>query len=149
MLAFDTNLLFYATNRDSPFHSGALAFLRSLQADPRVVISEFALVELYCLLRNPTINQHPLRPAQAARVIAAYRQHPHWRLVGFPAESRPLHDQLWQTVAADGFAYRRIYDARLALSLLGQGVTEFATVNTKDFGGFAFSRVFNPLDTGV
>ena len=32
-----------------------------------------------------------------------------------------------------------------SLTLLRQGVDEFATVNTKDFQGFGFRRVWNPL----
>jgi hypothetical protein len=42
-------------------------------------------------------------------------------------------------------ARRRAYDWRAALSMLRQGVTEFATVNVKDFEGFGFARVWNPL----
>ncbi len=64
---------------------------------------------------------------------------------------------LFHAVAADrpehrpalaGVAYRRIYDARLALTLRQHGVTEFATTNTRDFDGFGFTRVFNPLSEG-
>jgi len=44
------------------------------------------------------------------------------------------------------FARRRIYDTRLALSLIHSGVTEFATANPKDFAGLAFRRVWNPLE---
>lgn len=43
------------------------------------------------------------------------------------------------------FAPRRAYDWRVALTLTQQGVTEFATVNTKDFQDFGFTRVWNPL----
>ncbi len=146
MLAFDTNVLFHSLSESSPVHSGARAFVESLDENPKVVISELVLVELYRLLRNPTVNQTPLGPAAATQVVEAYRQHPNWRLVGFPTESRPLHDQLWSWAAQPGFAYRRIYDARLALSLLSFGVVEFATVNRKDFAGFGFQRVFNPLE---
>lgn len=146
MLSVDTNLLFYAIDESSPFHAGALTFLKSVRESSRLAISELVLVELYRLLRNPTLNQVPLSPAAASRVVETYRHHPSWRLVGFPAESRPLHDQLWSWAAQPGFAYRRIYDARLALSLLSVGVVEFATVNRKDFAGFGFQRVFNPLE---
>lgn len=38
-----------------------------------------------------------------------------------------------------------LYDVRSALSMIAQGVTEFATVNTKDFEGLGFQRVWNPL----
>ncbi len=44
-----------------------------------------------------------------------------------------------------GFAMRRIIEARLALTLRHQGVDEFATSNAKDFRGFGFRRVGNPL----
>jgi hypothetical protein len=40
---------------------------------------------------------------------------------------------------------RRIYDLRLGMSLVAQGVTELATVNLKDFEGIGFQRVWNPL----
>ena len=36
-------------------------------------------------------------------------------------------------------------DARLALTLRHHGVTEFATANLKDFEGFGFAKVWNPL----
>lgn len=42
-------------------------------------------------------------------------------------------------------AFRRIIDARLGLTLLHHGVTEFATTNPKDFTGLSFQRVWNPL----
>jgi hypothetical protein len=52
---------------------------------------------------------------------------------------------LWENAARPGSSRRRIYDARLALCLVAQGVREFATVNLKDFAGLGFRRVFNPL----
>ena len=52
-----------------------------------------------------------------------------------------------QKARAKDFAFRRLYDARSALTLVTQGVTEFATVNVKDFVGLGFQRVWNPLET--
>jgi hypothetical protein len=40
-----------------------------------------------------------------------------------------------------------IVDARLGLTLRHHGVDEFATTNIKDFAGFGFTRVWNPLTT--
>lgn len=147
-LAFDTNLLFYAVNADSPFHTAANRFLDSIRADDGVVLSELVLIELYRLLRNPVINERPLTAAAAAEVIEAYRRHPHWLLVAFPVEQRRLHDRLWQAAARPEFPYRRVYDTRLGLSLVQQGVTELATVNVKDFQELGFRRVWNPLEQG-
>jgi toxin-antitoxin system PIN domain toxin len=145
MLSIDTNLLFHAFNEDSPSHAAAYAWLGSLQGDDEVAISEFILAELYGLLRNPAVLKQPLDADEAVEVIETYRRHPRWRLIGFPVESRPLHDALWQKARRTDFAFRRLYDARSALTLTAQGVTEFATVNVKDFEGLGFRKVWNPL----
>ena len=147
MLSIDTNILFHAFNEDSPSHEAAYGWLTSIQRDENVAISEFILAELYGLLRNPAVLKHPLDADEAVEVIQTYRRHPRWRLVGFPVESRPVHDTLWQKARTKDFAFRRLYDARSALTMTAQGVTEFATVNVKDFEGIGFRRVWNPLTT--
>jgi hypothetical protein len=91
------------------------------------------------------MERHPLSADEAVAVIQTYRHHPRWRLIGFPVDSRPMHDALWQQARRGDFAFRRIYDARSALSITAQGVTEFATVNVKDYQGFGFRKVWNPL----
>jgi uncharacterized protein len=146
VLSIDTNILLHACNEDSPSHESAYAWLTSVQRDD-VAISEFILAELYGLLRNPAVLKHPLDADQAVEVIQTYRRHPRWRLIGFPLESRPLHDALWERVRRKEFAFRRIYDARSALTMKAQGVTEFATVNTKHYESLGFRRVWNPLTT--
>jgi hypothetical protein len=47
--------------------------------------------------------------------------------------------------AAEKSCRRRAYDWRAALVLIQQGVTEFATVNEKDFRDCGFQRLWNPL----
>ena len=59
---------------------------------------------------------------------------------------RGIMDQVWAHAADPGFAYRRIFDARLATTLRHHGVSQFATVNEKDFIDFGFELVWNPLD---
>lgn len=145
MIAFDSNLLLFAYNINSPSHEKALKFVEGLQERSDVVINEFALIEFYRLLRNPVVLQHPLSASEAVDVIAQYRDHPRWKVTGFPDESDSVHDAIWRTAGEQGFAYRRIFDARFALVLRRFGVTEFATANVKDFQGFGFQRVWNPL----
>ena len=145
MLSIDTNILFHGFNEDSPSHEQALAWLSSIARDEDVAISELILAEFYRLLRNPAVLKHPLPAGEAVEVIQTYRTHPRWRLIGFPTESRPLHDTLWQRARADAFAFRKLYDTRSALTMTAQGVTELATVNVKDFEGLGFRKVWNPL----
>lgn len=83
-----------------------------------------------------------MKPWKSSKPTAA---HTRWRLIGFPLESRPLHESLWRMARSRDFAFRRLYDARSALTMIGQGVTEFATTNVKDYQGFGFRKVWNPL----
>lgn len=146
LTSIDTNLLFFALAEDRPENKDARQFLESMQSREDVVISEFVLAELYRLIRNPVVVTNPLSAADAVGVIQTWRRHPKWRIVGFAPDSRRLHDALWRVASTRGFAYRRLYDARLALALQQHGVRSFATVNMKDFEGFGFERVWNPLD---
>jgi toxin-antitoxin system PIN domain toxin len=145
MLSMDTNILLYAYNEASPWHDAAYAWMSSIQQNEDVAISEFILAEFYGLLRNPAVLKQPLTAEEAVEVIQTYRNHPRWRLIGFPTESRPLHDALWKKATAKTFAFRKLYDTRSALTMVAQGVTEFATVNVKDFEGVGFRKVWSPL----
>lgn len=145
MISFDTNVLFPAVVEDHRDHAVANGYLESLGERDDVAVSELVLIELYVVLRQPAVMTRPLDSPKAAGVCQAFRRHPRWRLVGFPARGAVLHDRLWQEAAAAGFPRSRIYDVRLALSLRAHGVEELATVNVRDFKGLGFSRVFNPL----
>jgi predicted nucleic acid-binding protein len=145
MLSVDTNILLPAVEVENADHEAAAAFLGSLQSRDDVAISEFILLELYGLLRNPAVLAKSLSAPKAAEVCEAFRAHPRWQMIGFPPDSRAFHDQLWPSLRQKGFARRRAYDLRTALSLLRNGVTEFATVNTKDFEEVGFRRTWNPL----
>lgn len=142
MTAVDTNLLFAWLNRDHAWHRVAADWmvLQSDQSD--LAICELCLVELYGLLRNAVVVKRPLDGRAAVEVIQRLRTHPRWELLDYPGG---LMEHVWQGAAAPGFARRRIYDVRLALTLRHHGVTELATTNPKDFKGFGFTRVWNPL----
>ena len=145
MTSFDADLLLYAFSQASPFHERARRFLEDLTPRDDVAVSELVLVELYTLLRNPAVLLRPLGAPAAVDVVQTYRRHPRWMVLGFDPDSIALHDELWPLAAEAGFGRRRIYDARLALSLRRQGVTAFATANLKDFNCFGFDRVWNPV----
>lgn len=145
MTSLDANILLYCFSRSSPFHERARRFLDELTPRDDVAISELVLVEFYTLLRNPAVLVKPLGAAAAVDVIQAYRRHPRWGLLGFDFDSLTLHEELWPLAADARFGRRRIYDARLALALRRQGVRAFATANVKDFIGFGFDRVWNPV----
>lgn len=145
MLSIDANILLYAYSEAAPEHDRALAFITAQSRNKNVVLSEFVLTEFYLLLLNPAVLKKPLSAQDAVKVIQSYRQHPIWKTLGFPPTSREIHTDLWQLAATPGIARRRIYDTRTALCLRAFGVTEFATVNVKNFEGFGFKKLWNPI----
>jgi toxin-antitoxin system PIN domain toxin len=141
VISIDTNLLLYSLNRDCPEHGGARAFVEACAGRADVAIAELVLVELYVLLRNPAVVRRPLEAGEAAALCQAFRRHPRWALV----DTAAVMDRVWAAAACSGVARRHVFDARLAHTLLDSGVKEFATRNTRDFEGFGFERVFDPL----
>lgn len=143
MIGIDTNILIYARAASSPWQTAAISFLESLGGNPDVVIAELVLVEFYLALRNPALFSPPLGESEAVAECRIFRRHPSWAL----AENANIMDDVWTLAGQPNFVRRRIVDARLALTLQRHGVTEFATVNTKDFESFGFKRVWNPLSS--
>jgi predicted nucleic acid-binding protein len=148
MISLDTSILLSAVESRNKNHAKAAGFVTSLGGRDDVVISEFILVELYGLLRNPAVLEKPLTADAGVDTCEAFRQHPRWQVVGFSRNSRAFHDQFRPKLRAKDFARRRAYDWRVALLLLDLGVTEFVSVNEKDFQNFGFKRVWNPLKVG-
>ena len=145
MRSCDTNVLFAALDSESVHHTVAIAYLNGVRESDRFGLCELVLVELYGLLRNPTVSKHPLNGTEAARVIHQFRSHPYWLILDYPGPQSGVMNRLWELAAKSDFPYGKVYDARLALTLRHHGVTEFATRNIKDFQGFGFKRVWNPL----
>jgi toxin-antitoxin system PIN domain toxin len=141
VISIDTNLLLYSLNRDCPEHAAARSFVEACSSRSDVAIAELVLVELYVLLRNPAVVRQPLEAGEAASLCQAFRRHPRWALV----DTATVMDRVWAAAARPAAPRRHIFDARLAHTLLENGVSEFATRNTRDFDGFGFERVFDPL----
>ena len=143
MLSIDTNVLLYAQNQDCPEHDTAAGFLNECADRDDVAVCELVLVELYQLLRNPAVVTRPLDAPEAADVCQTFRRNRRWALI----ENAPVMNDVWVRAAKPGIARWSMLDARLALTLRHHGVDEFATRNTKDFQGFGFSRVWDPIKT--
>jgi toxin-antitoxin system PIN domain toxin len=141
VISIDTNLLLYSLNRDCPEYAAARAFVEACAARRDVAIAELVLVELYVLLRNPAVVRAPLGAGEAAALCQAFRRHPHWALI----DTAEVMDRVWVAAARPDVARRHVVDARLAHTLLDNGVEELATRNSRDFEGFGFRRVFDPL----
>jgi predicted nucleic acid-binding protein len=143
MIGIDSNILLYSLNPVSEWHGPAVGFLRQTFGVPsiRVVLTDYVLLELYVLLRNPAVMARPLQAKAARDVVTSYWNIPNVMRV----EHAQVMDAVWKLAGAKDFARRRVFDARLALTLRQSGVTHFATANAKDFQGLGFHKVWNPL----
>ncbi|MEI6169322.1 MAG: TA system VapC family ribonuclease toxin [bacterium] len=144
MISCDTNILFPAFDKDSPFHDRARTFLDSCSGRADFCLCEQVLMELYCLLRNPTVCRPPLSSGKAVDIIRGVRANPVWRIVDL-MPGHGIMDRVWQHAAGHTFAYRRLFDVRLAMVLKHHGVSEFATRNGADFRECGFTRLWDPL----
>lgn len=84
---------------------------------------------------------HPLSAEAARDLVTSYWKVPNVMRV----ENATIMDDVWALAGSKDFARRRIFDARLAFTLRTVGVTHFATSNVKDFEGWGFEKVWNPL----
>ena len=143
MISMDSNLLLYSLNPDSVWHEGSVSFLRQNLGIPavRVAITDYVLVELYVLLRNPAVMAKALTARAARDLVTAYWDVPNVLRV----ENANVMDEVWKLAGGRDFGCRRVFDARLALTLRQVGVTQFATAKVKDFEGWGFEKVWNPL----
>lgn len=141
LISLDTNLLLYAFNEDCEEHAAANGFLQHCAARGDVALCELVLVEFYQLLRNPAVLAKPCSAKEAVALCQSLRSNPRWALV----DCAPIMDRLWKLAVRHDKSRRWIFDARIALTLLHHGVTEFATRNMRDFDGFGFERVWDPI----
>lgn len=141
MISFDTNIVVHSANVDSPDYKAARSFLEELKMHQDVAICELMLVEVFLKLCNQKIFSQPMSAAEASDYCAKLRANQNWRLL----ESAPVMEKVWQATRTRNFAFRRIIDLRLGLTLRHHGVTHFATANLKDYRGLGFEQVWNPL----
>ncbi|MBI2892468.1 MAG: PIN domain-containing protein [Deltaproteobacteria bacterium] len=141
MKSADTNVLLYALNEDCVEHEACRPVLDDL-ANGGVdwVVADQVLIELYRLLRNPSVLERPLTAGKAAEVVDFFDRCGCQR-VGY------AHD-LWPPLRADlgrrGFAAGRSFDAQLAHTLRAAGVRTLYTRNVRHFADAGFERLVDP-----
>jgi toxin-antitoxin system PIN domain toxin len=140
--ALDANLLLYATDRSSPFHEQAAAFLREILARKELFYLGWPSVMAYLrIATHPRIFDSPLSPEEARRNVALLLRHPWCRALS-------EGDGFWERYEALGSALpvrgNLVPDAHLAALLLTHGVRVLYT-NDTDFRKFRELEVRDPF----
>lgn len=143
MKSLDANILIYAHNTGCTEHPAALAVLTDLVAEPSDwMLADQTLLEFYRCVRNPLVLAKPLSAPDAAVIIDKLRNKSGCHHCQLSDADWPKLNS-WLEAAA--FPYRRTFDAVLAVTLLARGVDTLYTHNLKDFAGYGFGKLIDPI----
>ena len=141
MIVPDANLLLYAYDAASPFHSKAAVWWNAcLSGDEPVGLPHATVFAFVRLGTNPRVFHQPLSPVEAASHVRSWLAQPCIQVL----EPDPNHvEDVLKLLESLGTAGNLVTDAQLAASALTQGAV-LHTADT-DFLRFQGLRWFNPL----
>jgi len=145
MFAIDTNLLVYAHNIASEFHTEAKAFLEKVMNERDEKGELFVCVPVQVLLEFIHVItwqrlQNPLSLSQACQVVEDYIDAGVTIVHQRETQLRTFLDLLNTTTAR-----KKVFDVALAATLKDNGIVGLYTANVADFEDFEFLEVVNPL----
>ena len=144
MNSLDTNVLLYASNEDCKEYRKARALVQQALDHPSEwIISDQVYFELYRLLRNPLVLEHPLSAVQAWQIIDFYRYQSGWMHCCYETS---FMAEIASHLKRTEFPPRRTFDSLLAITLKKHCVDAFYTRNTRDFEAFQWFTLIDPLE---
>ncbi len=140
--SIDVNLLLYASDEGSPFHSEARAFVESCATGTQLLCLSWTTLMAYLrIATHAAIFRAPLSPSEARHNIENLLALPHVRLLS-------EDEGFWEVYveATKGMTVRGnlVPDAHLA-ALMKQHDVRTIYTNDSDFRRFTFLDVRNPL----
>jgi toxin-antitoxin system PIN domain toxin len=143
VLVVDTNVLVYAADADSPFHSPCLSWLQRQRARPDAWFTTWPIVyEFLRVTTHPRVMRRPWSAAQAWGFAAA--------LLASPGLSVLVATLRHGAVAGDVLAEmphvagNLFHDVHTAILMREHGIRRICTRDT-DFHQFPFLEVVDPL----
>lgn len=143
MLLFDTNVLVYAANQDSPYYLPCSERLREAQMDPSPTFLTWSVCyEFLRLTTHPNVLESPWSPKESSRFL--------WDLLTLPGfdvlVATPRHATLLaQTVSElPDLRGNVMHDLHTAVLMREHGISRICTRDT-DFLKFPFLTVVDPL----
>lgn len=141
MILPDTNLLIYAYDQSSPFHTRAKAWCERLMTGPAPVILLPSVVFGFVRIStHPRVFQEPLAVGEAAALVRAWLARRHVRLHEMLADDVESALRLLELAGTAGNLTTDAQIAAVALRL----DAEVQTADL-DFGRFPLVRFANPL----
>ncbi|KAB1644824.1 type II toxin-antitoxin system VapC family toxin [Gulosibacter chungangensis] len=136
----DANVLLYAVDEQSHFHSKALQWLNSAMNGPeRVGLPWASLMAFQRIITHPRVSANPLSPADAWSIVTDWLDADQ---VWVPTPGRRHHEILGGLIVQGDLRGNLIPDAHLAALAIeyGTGICSFDS----DFARFGAVRWINP-----
>ena len=138
----DANILLYASDRESPYHAAAAAFLRERADDPDIFCLTWPVVMAYLrLATHPRVFERPLTARVAIDNVDALLRMPRCRVVSEPESFLDAYRAVAVDVAARG---NLVPDAHVAALAKAHGIRTIYS-HDRDFRKFPFLRVVDPV----
>ncbi len=138
----DVNILLYASDRTSPFHEAAGAFMRDRPRDPDILCLTWPVIMAYLrLATHPRMFTAPMSQTAAVDNVASLVRMPRCRVVTEPEGFLAAYREVAVDVAARG---NLVPDAHLAALARAHGVRTIYT-HDRDFRKFPFLDVVDPV----
>ena len=143
MLVFDTNVLVYADNRNSPFQLACRRRIGDARSDPSPAFLTWSVCyEFLRVTTHPRALQSPWRPEEAWRFIADLLASTGFEmLVATPRHSAVLARTIQETPGLGG---NPMHDLHTAVLMREHGISRICTRDA-DFRRFPFLTVVDPL----
>ncbi|MBN1346341.1 MAG: PIN domain-containing protein [Phycisphaerae bacterium] len=138
----DTNVLVYALDNESEFHSKARIVLdRGLEDNAGLCLTPQTLAELFAVVTNSRRVRSPMRPLEALSTIGHILSLPGVVLLPVPSDIVPRWLRLVERYPVTGSG---IFDLQLVATMLGNGVRRVYTFNRSDFERIEEIEVLSP-----
>jgi predicted nucleic acid-binding protein len=143
MNSLDTSILFYATNEDCEEYNKERALVQqALDHSVEWIVSDQIYFELYRLLRNPIVLEHPLSAAEAWKIIDFYR---HQSGLMYCCYETSFMSEIAERLKSEELPPSRTFNSVLAITLKKHDVGTYYTKNTRVFEPFHWFTLIDPL----
>lgn len=137
----DTNLLIYATNKNSIFHQKAKNFLEKELPNYNLCLSSQNIIEFYAIITNPKKIEKPLTQSQATLIIKKFIKSGYFQIITPRSKTVFL---LLNFLKKYNIKSLEIYDLYLAATMKDNNISIIYTADTTIFKKLGFAAI-NPL----
>lgn len=137
----DTNILIYATNRNSVFHKKAKLFLEQRLPSGSLSITVQNITEFYAIVTNAKRIEEPLNQNRALEVIRTFIESGYFQIITPKNKTAFL---LLRLLKNHSIKSAEIHDIHLAAVMIDNNISTIYTADTSIFKKLGLNAI-NPL----